>query len=171
MCLCVSLDSSSDDESVSERVTTSNTEQQADLIPTPTPVLTPTPELSLRVPTPETADSSVPVYTSDDVPVSSAGDVDADESSDQVVADIAAFYENITEPIVSGSEEPQQAQPQEQQQREETQNERIDEDHVHDHSDVDVLPSSRPQCTTFSHYLSRDTFLKLPMSRVFRSLS
>ena len=114
----MSLDSSSDDESVSEHVA-AQTEQQS--TPTVTPTVVPTaPTCDADI-----ADVSAAVTTDDDV---------SSPTDEQPVADIVSVYQNVTAPSVA-DEEPQQQQQQQQ----------LDDTEQHP-SDVDVLPASRPQC-------------------------
>jgi len=132
VCLCLydcDLDSSSEDESVCEPAP-SNTDQQAE----PTPTVT------------------VSAYDADSAAVSATEAVDVTSPLDeQLVADVAVVYENVTAQSAV-DEQPQQSQQQQQQERDD-----IDEHQ----SDVDVLPTSRPQCTaSFALCLSSCHVLK-----------
>jgi len=79
-----------------------------------------------------------------------------------VPADVTTVYQNVTSPGVIGDEEQQQQQLQQQQQQQQLEETERMEHHLYRHrhhyrdadqSDVDVLPSSRPQCTSLCCYL------------------
>ena len=127
VCVYVTVDSSSEDESVSEAASSSVAEQHAAPALTATETPAPTPAVTELTPDPE----------SPAVSATAAIDVLPTSTDQQVVVDVAAvtaFYQN--EPSVR-DDEVQQQQPEP-----EADPELID----HHQSDVDVLPTSRPQC-------------------------
>jgi len=130
VCVYVTVDSSSEDESVSEAASSSVTEQHA--APAPTATETPAPTPAVTEPTLDTESPAVSA--------TAAVDVLPTSTDQQVVVDVAAvtaFYQN--EPSVRDDEVQQQEQ---QQPEPDADPELID----HYQSDVDVLPTSRPQC-------------------------
>jgi len=127
----MNLDSSSEDESACEPAS-SVTEQQAAPVPTVTDTPTPTP--AVTEPTPDTDSPSVST-------AAAVVDVLPAPLDQQVVVDVSAvtaFYQN--DPSVHDDDVQQQQQPEPEP---EPEPERIE----HHQSDVDVLPTSRPQCT------------------------
>jgi len=135
--LCDVLDSSSEDESVSEVAPSSD--QQA--TSTAAELLTPDVD-GVAVSTAVTVEMSPPA---------------SDQQNVSAVADASAFYENVSVPLSDADDVVQQQQREEeqsqeqrgewQQQREQQrENAEVIEQRQPTHSDVDVLPTSRPQC-------------------------